>query len=173
MLLANVLRPTLAKLQWHYSLLALFTTIRRCILKAISSSTVLGRSRLPPDKCQVAPHCSLFSAGRLDRQPSHRLHVVGRVEPHPAVLPPLTPALLVFVLQLLQLVPCKWWLRTREEQEEEEEAHSSLFLMTLSHYKSSWGTSGDFKPQYFNVLWMIVPTIDIQIDRRQRAEGAG
>ena len=34
------------------------------------------------------------------------LHVVGRVEANPAILPPLAPALLILVLQLFKLVPC-------------------------------------------------------------------
>ena len=126
MLLANVLRLTLAKLWWHYSLLALFTTIRRCILKANSSSTVLWRSRLPlllNARWLLTVHCSLFTVlfRKTARQPSDGLHIVGRVEPHPTVLPALTPALLVLVLQLLQLVPCKWWLRTSDEPEEPED----------------------------------------------------
>ena len=41
------------------------------------------------------------------------LHVVSRVETHPTILPSLAPALLVLVLQLLELLAWKsviWWL---------------------------------------------------------------
>ncbi len=38
--------------------------------------------------------------------PLDSLNVVGGIETHAPVLPPLAPALLILVLQLLKLVPC-------------------------------------------------------------------
>ena len=36
----------------------------------------------------------------------HRLHVVGRVQSHPAILATLAPALLVLVLKLIKQIAC-------------------------------------------------------------------